>query len=61
MNQALPRQRRLTPPVRHRAMFEASWYSTPIPRRSTGVRPVGVKWNTNSWQSFTNRGLLIGL
>ena len=35
--------------------------STPIARRSSGVRPSGVKWKTNSWQSLTNRSLLIGL
>jgi hypothetical protein len=61
MNQALPRHRRLAPPERQRAMFEASWYSTPMARRSSGVRPDGVKWKMNSWQSFRKRGLLIGL
>ena len=46
---------------RQRAMFDASWYSTPMLRRSSGVRPEGVKWKMNSWQSFRKRGLLIGL
>ena len=29
--------------------------------RSSGTAPDGVKWKMNSWQSFTNLGLLIGL
>ena len=41
--------------------FDASWYGTPMARRSSGVVPLGVKWKMNSWQSLTKRSLLIGL
>ena len=41
MNQVLPRQRRLPRAAAQRATFDASWYFTPIARRSSGVRPPG--------------------
>jgi len=41
--------------ARQRVMFEGSWYGTPMALRSSGVRPVGVKWTMNSWQSLRYR------
>src|SRR4051794_17021401 len=38
MNQVLPRQRRLAPPARQRATFDASWDFTPMARRAGGER-----------------------
>jgi hypothetical protein len=61
MNHALPRQRVPLPALCQRVAFDASWYGTPSARRSSGVRPPGVKWKTYSWQSLTKRSLLIGL
>src|SRR5687768_9308349 len=61
MNQVFPRQRTPDAAVRQRPTFDLSWYGTPIAWRSRGACPSRVKWNTNSWQSWRNRLLLIGL